>query len=78
VCLFSPAKFNTLRFELEELYRGIFEIDPVTGEVFVPQGNKYPLDYEKKNSYEIQITVKDRCDSGICYGKFQGEYISDV
>jgi hypothetical protein len=68
--LFSLAKFNTLRFEVEELYKGIFEIDPVTGEVFVPPGNKDKLDYEKRRSYEIQITVKDRCDTGNCYGKF--------
>lgn len=64
----ASPKFNTLRFELEELYRGIFEIDPVTGEVFVPKGNKDRLDYEKKESYEIQITVSDRCDTGNCYG----------
>ncbi|PNF25389.1 hypothetical protein B7P43_G09776 [Cryptotermes secundus] len=64
----ASPKFNTLRFELEELYRGIFEVDLVTGEVFVPQGNKDRLDYEKKNRYEIQITVKDRCDTGNCYG----------
>jgi hypothetical protein len=78
MCLFSPAIFNTLRFELDELYRGIFEIDPVTGEVFVPKGNKDRLDYERKNSYEIEIIVKDRCDSGICYGKFRGEHFPDV
>jgi hypothetical protein len=39
----------------------------------VPQGNKDLLDYEKRQSYEIQITVKDRCDTGTCYGKFGGE-----
>jgi hypothetical protein len=73
MCLFSVAKFNTLRFEVEELYRGIFDIDPVTGEVFVPKGNKDRLDYEKISNYDIQITVKDRCDTGTCYGKFRGE-----
>lgn len=67
--LLFAAEFNTLRYELEERYRGIFDIDPVTGEVFVPRGDSNRLDYEAARSHIVQITVRDRCNEGdICYG----------
>ncbi|XP_021930459.1 protocadherin Fat 4-like isoform X2 [Zootermopsis nevadensis] len=64
----ASPEFNTLRYELEERYRGIFDIDPVTGEVFVPRGDSNRLDYEAARSHIVQITVRDRCNEGdICY-----------
>jgi hypothetical protein len=69
--LLFAAEFNTLRYEMDQRYRGIFDIDPVTGEVFVPKSESESnrLDYETAKSYTVEITVKDRCYSGdICYG----------
>jgi hypothetical protein len=66
------AGFKTLRFEMEKIYKGIFEIDSDTGEVYVPAGSPDRLDYEDTNTYSIEITVKDRCNSGEnCYGKME-------
>lgn len=69
VHLLFADDFNTLRYELEERYRNIFNIDPITGEVFIPKGDSGRLDYETTKSYTVEITVKDRCHrEDICYG----------
>lgn len=62
----KSSAFNTLRFFVEDQYRGTFEINTETGEMFVPEGEGTKLDYEDVKSYTIEVTVRDRCESG-CY-----------
>ena len=52
---------------MEERYKGLFEVDTVTGLMFVPEGKGTELDYEKDKSFIIEVTVRDRCQHGFCY-----------
>jgi hypothetical protein len=52
---------------VEAKYKGLFEVDSVTGEVYVPEGAGGSLDYEDVNTYSIEYTVRDRCEEGFCY-----------
>jgi len=62
----TSPEFSTLRFFVEDKYQGTFEVDTETGVMFVPAGEGTKLDYEKLPSFNIEVTVKDRCENG-CY-----------
>jgi hypothetical protein len=59
--------FSTLRFFVEDMYKGTFEVDTETGLMFVPAGEGTKLDYEKGKSFSIEVTVRDRCENNGCY-----------
>ena len=61
------AEFNTLRYFVEIQYKGTFEIDTVTGLMYVPEGAGAKLDYEEVQSYTVEVTVRDRCQTDYCY-----------
>jgi hypothetical protein len=52
---------------VENKYKGIFEVDTVTGLMFVPEGEGTKLDYETDKSFIIEVTVRDRCQENFCY-----------
>jgi len=52
---------------VELQYKGTFEIDAVTGWMYVPEGAGAKLDYEEVKSYTIEVTVRDRCQTNFCY-----------
>jgi hypothetical protein len=52
---------------VEDAYRGTFEVDTITGLMFVPEGEGAKLDYENVNYFDIEVTVRDRCQEGICF-----------
>jgi len=61
-----------VRFFVDDEYKGTFEVDNVTGEMFVPEGAGTKLDYEKIQSFNVEVTVRDRCQNDVCYfGKFK-------
>ena len=73
------AKFNTLRYFVEDKYKGTFEIDTNSGQLYVPEGAGTNLDYEGQNTFTIQITVKDYCQSEDCtFGKLTDKYCGNT
>ena len=64
---------------MEDQYAGTFEIDTETGLMFVPEGEGTKLDYEKVNSFSIEVTVRDRCQNNGCYfGKLAENYFVNI
>jgi hypothetical protein len=52
------------------MYKVIFEVDTETGLMFVPEGEGIKLDYETDKSFNIEVTVRDRCENGCYFGKW--------
>jgi len=59
-------------------YKGIFEVDNATGLVYVPEGAGGSLDYEGVNTFSIEYTVRDRCESGFCYSGKLVEIVVEI
>jgi hypothetical protein len=54
---------------VEDQYTGIFEINNATGEMFLREGGGISLDYEKQQTFTVDVIAKDRCLDGCYFGK---------